>query len=163
MLKYYGVILNEVDLYERLKISKNNSASPILMSTIAEELGFDVVDKQNMTIGDLKKNIDSDIPVLMPLQAWYKDIKMADFSKDNNGHYVVAIGYGLSRIYFEDPSNVGYSYLDVEELMDRWHDQDIDENKYVRYGIILKGKKPAYVPTFEERISILFPIYQHMD
>jgi len=56
----------------------------------------------------------------------------------------VAIGYDSEKIYFEDPWCNERTYLKYNELLERWHDIDIDNKKYVNCGIVMIGKKKNY-------------------
>jgi len=58
----------------------------------------------------------------------------------SDGHYVVAIGFDKNKIYFADPSSIYKTYLTYKELEERWHDQDINDKKYINYGIAVMGK-----------------------
>ena len=72
--------------------------------------------------------LDSGTPVICVIQAWKDD---GDYSAgtEDDGHYVVLIGYGKDAesdtyiYYFMDPSTSGsYTYLTEEEFILRWHD-----------------------------------------
>ena len=99
----------------------------------------------NCSFGGTWSNIrkKTHMPILL-LQAW------RDYSKDNldwntdynDGHYVVAIGYNDTCLFFEDPSSVVRTYLTFEELETRWHDVD-DNNKTKNHhvAVVIKGNK----------------------
>jgi ABC-type bacteriocin/lantibiotic exporter with double-glycine peptidase domain len=95
---------------------------------------------EKMNIGILKKHIKDNQPIIIPLQAWTNK-KNIDWKNNwSDGHYVVAIGYDKNKIYFADPSSIYKTYLKYEELEKRWHDQDVNEKKYINYGIAISGK-----------------------
>ena len=102
---------------------------------------------KRMTISEVKRYIDKDIPVILVLQAW-TTAKHINWKKDwEDGHYVVAIGYDRDRIYFEDPSTFERSYLTYTELRDRWHDGTPGHRVYRHYGIAVGGRPPRFNPT----------------
>ena len=99
---------------------------------------------EHMTISKIKKYIDRQIPVIIILQA-RTDTKHVDWKSNRvDGHYVVAIGYDKTKIYFEDPSSIYRTYLLNNEFKERRHDVDIDWREYYHYGIAVYGKKPKY-------------------
>lgn len=80
--------------------------------------------------------------VICEIQAW-TDNPPVDYSKSyDEGHFVVAIGYDDSNIYFMDPCTVGnYTYIPNKELITRWHDTNMDDSgkiiKTENLGIVL--------------------------
>lgn len=99
---------------------------------------------EELNIDELKKYIDKKTPVILRLQAWSQH-ENTDWVKDwKNGHYVVAIGYDDKKIYFEDPWCSERTYLEYNELLERWHDIDVDSEKYIGCGIVIVGKRNKY-------------------
>ena len=93
-----------------------------------------------MTAKQVKEYINKKIPVIILLQAWAKN-KITDWEKNwKNGHYVVAIGYGRDKFYFEDPASALRTYLKYNEFEKRWHDLR-DKKKYIHFGFAVFGKK----------------------
>lgn len=97
--------------------------------------------KRYMTICDLMQDIDKNIPVICPIQAWYNDPdgnleEQHDYKEEQTcGHYVVAVGYDSEKIYFMDPAAADtYSYIPIREFDARWHSTE-DGEKYTRCGI----------------------------
>lgn len=81
----------------------------------------------------LRQRIRADEPVLVCLQAW-------DAGSDEDGHWVVVKGYGRGgRFVLGDPSEDEDVVLTEEELLDRWHDQDGDGVRYVRFGVVVRS------------------------
>jgi hypothetical protein len=77
--------------------------------------------------------MDAGRPVICSIQAYADDDKPKDYTKDGNGHYVVAIGYDENgNWYFMDPSanykgtpaNPRYAYLPEAEFLKRWHEDE---------------------------------------
>lgn len=146
ILVYYGEDYREDELISQvtdkntdMSDNKKSANIPKIVQFLKEK-GYSVDNKQ-MTIDELIRYIDRDIPVIIVLQAWEdKD----DYTLEwNSGHYVVAIGYTKNKILFEDPSTFQTSYLTFKELMGRWHDQD-EDTRYIQYGIAVYGKKPKF-------------------
>jgi uncharacterized protein YvpB len=100
-----------------------------------------------MTVQDVKKFIDQEIPVIMIVQAWTHK-KEVDWEKDwSDGHYVIAIGYDDKKFYFEDPYIILRTYLEFDELEKRWHFTDeAGGEKHFKMGIAVFGPKKAYNP-----------------
>ena len=81
------------------------------------------------------------------------DDKNPDYHTDDNGHYVVAIGYDTDNFYFMDPSanyegavaNPRYGCLTKAELELRWHENEAKTGKpperYSHLGIVVYPAK----------------------
>ena len=84
-------------------------------------------------------------PVICIIQAWKGS--EYDYSEDRNddGHYVIAIGTAINSdgkkyIIFMDPSTAGgYTYIEANELAIRWHDADGDN--VIKYGGLVLNYK----------------------
>src|SRR3990167_1816064 len=76
------------------------------MENYVRSLGLDVSVKTEMTIDELKKLLDEQVPIILSIQAYADDLKVYDDPNSNaDGHYVVAIGYDMEgNFYFMDPS-----------------------------------------------------------
>ena len=96
--------------------------------------------RQRMRADDLRRAIDDGHPTLFTLQA-YRESNRPYRELWDDGHWVVAIGYDRSRIYYEDPSAFHRTWLADEELRQRWH--DMDRGKRIRqWGctVLVKGQ-----------------------
>ena len=119
------------------------------MVKYAKELGLKVEVKDQMTLAELKAHLDMSRPVICSIQAWADDGKPKDYTTDDNGHYVVAIGYdALGNWYFMDPSanhkgaaaNPRYAYLPEGEFLKRWHGDEGMHGKrepHTRMGMVI--------------------------
>jgi len=107
-------------------------------------MGYTVSISKNMQVAELKHQLDLGLPVLCLIQAWPE--RQVDYQKDwDDGHYVVAVGYDETRIYFMDPSTLGnYTFIPNQEFIDRWHDTDGKE-RLVRFGMTISKDKPRFV------------------
>ena len=138
VLTYYGIDVQEGKV---MKIAGTTRGGTYIhgITKVMHKYGIKCKVKQ-MTIEEVKKNINKKRPVILVLQAW-KNKKTTKYEKDwKDGHYVVAIGYKKNKIIFEDPSSIERTYLNEDELKKRWHDVDIKGKKYVNYGIICYGR-----------------------
>jgi predicted double-glycine peptidase len=74
----------------------------------------------------------------------------------NEGHWVAAIGYDKSAVYFEDPSlAVVRGFLAYDELVERWHDVGPYwirpyKKRMRNYGIAI-WKQPPRRPAYYRR------------
>lgn len=146
ILSFYGTDTNEVDIIKIAGTNSKNGTPVHGMKKVAKHFGLNC-QMQKMTIKELEKYIDKNIPVILFLQAW-AERKIKNWKNHwDDGHYVVAIGYGNKKIYFEDPYSCFRVFLPYEELEDRWHDIDNSTGKkYNNLGIIItnKDKKSDY-------------------
>ncbi len=143
---YWGVgPESEYDYMKALHTDPNMGTTPDHIIAYAKKRGLEVEAKEGMTVDELKTHLDKGHPVIVLIQAWGDKKKYRNY--DENGHYVVAIGYDDHRIYFEEPVLLGIrAYLTYKEFDQRWHDKDAFGKSYVRYGMAMwKHGKPEYV------------------
>ena len=153
VLYYYGIDIREDKIVNALDVKPtsiiHSGVNPDVLKSKIEEIWKLKTIMRQMTIEDLKKFIDRDIPVIIPMQAWQDEAETKgkiDYSTTYfDGHYIVAIGYTDKYMIFEDPSLLGnHGYLSYDELNERWHDKDFNGNSYDHLGIAVYGKKPVY-------------------
>ncbi|MEI7980083.1 MAG: C39 family peptidase [Bacteroidota bacterium] len=139
---YYGEDYREMDLVRMLKSTPDNGTDlqPIIDFFVNAKFKVDV--RENMTIADLKKYIDRNIPVILMIQAWGRN--KISYPGWSDGHFTVCIGYTLDEMLFADPSLYDIGYIRNEKLLERWHDLDVGDKKYERLGIAVYGKKPKF-------------------
>jgi len=140
VLFYYGI--NErLDKIMKLVKTQETGTNILNIKKIAEKYGLKT-NLGKMTIDEVKSFVDKKIPVILLVQAWTNE-KNVDWENDwDDGHYVIAIGYNKSKMYFEDPSSISKTFLTYEEFKKRWHDAIVNK-KYINYGLAIFGKKPA--------------------
>lgn len=141
VLTYYGIEIREELIIKYAKTNpKDGTKIDRMIKTLKKfKLKFDA---KNMTIKELKNYIDKKIPIIILLQAWNK--KNINYSKDYyDGHWVVAIGYDKTKIFFEDPYSFKKTYLKNKDLKDRWHAKE-NRQKIMNFGIAVFGRKPKY-------------------
>lgn len=115
---------------------------------VARRLGLTVEEHENMTLAELKSALRLGRPVMIMMQAWTdkkirKREKLHELYRDGwkEGHWIVAIGFDRSCIYFEDPSLEAIrGYLTNEELEDRWHDTGPHGVHVEHYGLVIYRK-----------------------
>lgn len=143
VLFYYGFEPREADLVQELSVDPEIGVEPEAIIKTAPKFGLTVDAREDMTIDDLKKNIDNGIPTLLIVQAWPDE--PVDWENEYEwSHYVVAIGYDDKNIYFEDPASTIRTWLAYEELNKRWHTYIDQKRKGQHYGISISGKESNY-------------------
>ena len=155
ILGYYNFDKRLDVLSDEVKPDQENGTNYLNIASFAKSLGFEVNTRTNMTLDELKRHIDQKKPILLVIQAW-ADSKSSYSPKQNeDGHYVVAIGYDDKNFYFMDPSTLGhYTYIPTEEFVSRWHDYDSYSNQsLIRFGMILT--KPLTTPYNPDAITPL--------
>ncbi len=141
VLTYYGIEVAEELLIKLAKTNKKSGTSIKNMTSVLKKYNMQF-DEKNMTIKDLKEYINKKIPVIILLQAWNNHT--INYSNDfHDGHWVVVIGYGRTKLIFEDPYSFERTFLNNKELDERWHSKE-NGDKIFNYGIAVYGKKIKY-------------------
>ena len=155
ILGYYNFDKRLDVLSAEVKPDQENGTNYLNIASFAKSLGFDVNIRTNMTLDELKKYIDQKKPILLAIQAWADSKSSYSSNQNEDGHYVVAIGYDDKNFYFMDPSTLGhYTYIPAEEFASRWHDYDSYSNQtLLRFGMILT--KPLATPYNPDAITPL--------
>jgi predicted double-glycine peptidase len=125
--RYYGVGPKKLaDLEEALGTNKEIGTYFKNIVAYARQLGLESDWQDQMTVKELKTLIGRGIPVICSIQAYADDqqhYEVPDWNQD--GHYVVAIGFDDANIYFMDPSITGRrGYLAWSEFKQRWHENE---------------------------------------
>jgi hypothetical protein len=97
----------------------------------------------DMTVDSLFNFIDSEIPVILIIQAWSRSKREDKYEGlTNYGHYVLAIGHDDNRVVFMDSGLPfgNYGYLTKEELEKRWY-YVTEDNRKLRVGIVVEPPK----------------------
>lgn len=152
VLSYYGVDMRVEDLINMTHCTVNGT-NPSDIASAAQNLGFNAVVKENMTLQDLQNYTTQGTPVIVDAQAWKSNQtqNLNWTSDEEDGHYMVVIGIDNENVYLEDPAILGSrGYINNQEFLDRWHDiyQDDSNNNLTttRLGIIITGKEPVVRP-----------------
>jgi predicted double-glycine peptidase len=144
---YWGVFEDtETDLYAALGTTPENGTQPAKIAEVARKLGLGAESREHLGLNDLAGFLREGRTVIIDLQAW-RDEKTSHLPwKDDwaDGHYVVLNALDGRNAYFMDPSaGVGYGYMPLGELLDRWHDEDLIDGKPYRndhLGIVIWGR-----------------------
>jgi ABC-type bacteriocin/lantibiotic exporter with double-glycine peptidase domain len=140
VFEYYGIDVRE-DFIMKCAHTTHNGTCPEGIKKTAEKFNLDC-NISSITIDDIKKHINKNIPVILDIQAWSTNPQCTDWQHDwKDGHYVIAIGYDNQKMYFEDPSTIGRDYLTIKELQSRWHDITQNGKKLYHCAIIIQAKK----------------------
>jgi predicted double-glycine peptidase len=143
VLGYYGEDNRESELARILQSDNVKGTAYQNIADLARKRGYKVTINKTMTIAQLEESINRRVPVICLIQAWPD--KKVDYAKDwDDGHYVVAIGYDATNLYFMDPSTLGnYTYIPKKEFLQRWHDIDGKE-RLVHFGMSLSKPSTPY-------------------
>ena len=153
VLAYYGSNTNLDTLINMTNSTPSNGTQPGAIVTTANNLGFNAVIKENMTLENLQTYVIQGIPVIVDAQAWKNNATNTQNWTDdqNNSHYMVVIGIDNTNVYFEDPAILGSrGYIPNQEFLDRWHDTYVDSTgnntTNTHLGIVITGKQTVTFP-----------------
>lgn len=135
---YYGVGSEDEDEFiKACDTDSKDGTHPDEIVKAAKIFGLKTAKIEGMTIRQLQTLIDQNRPVICAIQAWEEDDK--DYSDNDSGHYVIAIGYDDNHILFQDPSihTTRRGRLTHEDFEERWHDIDKDHRIMRHLGIVL--------------------------
>lgn len=154
--KFYGVGPNEEwEFVGRLGMDRRVGSHPHQIVGLARRLGLSAREYFPMTIADIKRELRLRHPVMLMIQAWGEEKRgrswrpRRDYSEQwGDGHWVVAIGYDASGIFFEDPSlELVRGFLTYDELLERWRDTGPRGRRMANYGVAIwhpRRKRSAY-------------------
>lgn len=144
----YGVGPTDESWYrDALDTDPEDGTPPENIRELADSLGLQTIAKEGMTPQDLKQWLDKGVPVMLLVQAWGDP---ATYATDENGHYVVAIGYTDDELIVEDPSlRLIRGYIEWADLDKRWHDVGSNGEKYDHWGMaVVKHEAVREVKSF---------------
>jgi ABC-type bacteriocin/lantibiotic exporter with double-glycine peptidase domain len=147
VMAYYGIDVREDELLADLESDSKGTPSQNMISA-AEKRGFQVIARTGFSLEEVKEFVDAKHPVIVLVQAWAERyMTLADWKEDNDdGHYVVFIGYNGNIIVFEDPASFRKTWMTDEEFVVRWHDVDPKtKQRLEHFAIVLQGKEPKPV------------------
>ncbi len=139
---YHGIgPQTEEEFIQFLPSDPIEGTNPANVIQLADRLGLTYEERQGLTVDQLRKAADLGIPSILLVQAWftnYDDATRERFANDDDGHYVVFIGYDDDVLYFMDPAVKGTrSHISADEFLERWHDRGVDSTPYTRWGLAL--------------------------
>ena len=122
ILTAYGIDMDEDEINKKNQMSDQGTEPENIVKTF-RSMGFKSTLMVNQKMNTLLHFLDQSIPCIIAVVAWGDEEK--NYSEDNDGHYIVPIGYDDARIYFEDPAmRTRRGYMDLFEFSKRWHDID---------------------------------------
>ncbi len=151
VLAYYGIDAREDQVMHVAKTTETGT-NPQNMALAIEHYGL-TPEAREMTLADVTGFIKRGIPVIILLQAWTETPNVNWKNDWEDGHYVIAIGYDDEKMLFEDPSAIERTYIPFQELLDRWHDSDVNGVHYVHYGIAVSGPEVDVDPELPEHMG----------
>ena len=142
---YFGVGPEDIEAWKSDLCTRTDTGTDVepIVEYARNKLMLDVtLVERDMTDEQLRASLDAGKPVICPIQAYGEP---AEYEKLNeNGHYVVAIGYDRVNVYFMDPKLTGRrGFLSWPEFHRRWHENiGTDSNPDVRsrLGIVIGPK-----------------------
>jgi predicted double-glycine peptidase len=145
---YYGVGPEDLDTWKTDLDTRTDTGTDVepIVQYARNNMMLDVtLIERNMTDGQLCTALDAAKPVLCLIQAYGEP---AEYEKLNeNGHYVVAIGYDRANVYFMDPKLTGRrGFLSWPEFHRRWHENlgtERNPDVHSRLGIVIGPKQPT--------------------
>ena len=118
----------------------------------------------SFTVEQVLQSLNNGHPVIIDLQA-HSELSNPWYEKTwDDGHYVIAIGYGQGKLFFADPSKSNHrlpihpwSYLTIAELEKRWHDTDKTGAEFINFGIEVGNGHSLPIKTLSP--SLVIPMY----
>lgn len=158
--RYYGVgkLAEEYEFVDALGMDKRIGSHPFQLKRLAERLGLRTREYFEMTLEQLRACLQKRQPVLLMIQAWGEEKGKSGFRRSYegiwmDGHWVVAIGFDHTGVFFEDPSLQAIrGYLSDEELETRWHDVGPRGAHLEHYGLAVwlpPGQAAGYMKRAE--------------
>lgn len=130
-----GIEVEEKLLRDVLKTTPEDGTDPRVMISFLREIPGLRVDAGPMTVDDLRRAVTFEVMVIIDLQAW-SDEEDVDYQNTwDDGHYVVLSGFDRDTLFFADPSSDVTATLPMGGLQERWHDEDIDGDRWGNLGI----------------------------
>jgi len=157
VLSYWGKDIDEEELMKLLHTTPETGTYPEDIVKTVQELGFEAIVKENLTIGDLEDFTEKGNPAIVLGQAWIsqEESKKAVTNDWEDGHYIVILGVDKDYVYLEDPFvRMGKGFMPREKFEEHWHNvggrTPKDATKQEHVGIFIKGKKPAKHQAFRQ-------------
>jgi len=158
VLAYWGVDVRESTLIKALRTDVKNGTHPEDIIRVAKDYGLRAEMRDGTGISDLRNAWRNEIPVIVDIQAWPDNPKIAPAWENDweDGHYVVVIGIDDRNIYVEDPSLLGSrGFIPQPEFLKRWHDYEGEppynprkDRTYIHLALFIEGSKRSNGVTF---------------
>jgi predicted double-glycine peptidase len=135
-----GVTLDDKSLKDKLEVDKVNGTSSEEIKRFFVEKGLMVLERENNTIEDIKRELGEGKLCLVVYQAWGTE---KEYHELESGHYSVIYGVD-DDVYLLDPSihkddgmGVGRRKLSLERFLANWKDKDDSGRIYERWCLIV--------------------------
>ena len=152
VLVYYGIEeLREDEIVQLAGTTEKDGTTPTGIMRVLQAFGLEH-EAGVLTLADVCTAINYGHPVIMALQAYRDDTRIPYAKCWDDGHWVCAIGYDATRVYFEDPSSYKRTWLGFPQLLERWHDVGDNGKKLEHWGCIVKGT-PCFIPNDSEYMA----------
>jgi len=139
-----GVVLDEKSLKDKLGVHKEHGTKPSEIKKFFEEKGLIVIEEENRTIEDIKKELGEGRLCLVVYQAWGTE---KEYQELESGHYSVIYGVDDEHVYLLDPSihkddglGLGRRKLSLERFLANWRDKDDWGKVYIRWCLAVGVK-----------------------
>lgn len=139
-----GVILDEKSLKDRFNVKVNDSTRTEDIKMFFGEKGLNVIERENLSIEDIKRDLGEGRLCLVVYQAWGTE---KEYSELESGHYSVIYGIDDEDVYLLDPSihkddglGLGRRKLSLERFLANWRDKDSQGRIYIRWRLAVGVK-----------------------
>ena len=126
---YFGIDVTEAAL-ERACETTELGTTPAQIATGAAKFGIDAVATRDANLGDLRRSLESGLPVIVLIDPSYIYDAVAGF-----GHFIVVVGIVKGVILYHDPdvSDGKFRRCKVEKFLNAW-------NVFRKWVIVCKQK-----------------------
>lgn len=134
----FGLHVRESDLRRLLGADPDNGTPPSAMLVGARRLGLVVEGHEGWSVPQLERALIRGFPVIACVQmhGTPKDMDMLEA-----GHWCVFTGRQRGVVECMDPATGQTVEIAKDDLPRVWADRDTDGRKYVRFGIVVKGRR----------------------
>ncbi len=158
--RYFGVGFDYeedfIDILKKLGMKPAVGSHPYQLEKVLRYFKLKHKGFCNMTIRELKSYLRDGLPVIIMLQAYGVDKRGFPLKSYEGvwkeGHWVVAIGYDETGVFFEDPSLQAIrGYIPYTDLERRWHDTGPKNEHIEHYGLAIWKPKTFPVQSYDRR------------
>lgn len=139
-LHYFGSTLSYDQIGVLAQTDPINGTFNVNIVAMLKNLNVNFTAEQNTTIAELKSYTDQGWPSIIDIE-YAKDRNTSWNNTWVNGHYVVVLDVDMvnNKVTFMDPDWGFIRHLTIDQVIERWHDQDAG-TVYNNYAITIKSK-----------------------
>lgn len=139
ILQYYGIYKTVEDIQKMVDPKENEEGLSVeRIIELASKFKLKAYTKNNLSFDEIKAYVDQDTPIILEVQFSSDVGPDFDWSNQNDdGHYVVAIGYTLEHVILANPCVFYKTYIKFEDLLSRWHNF-VDGRKTDKLAIVIE-------------------------